>query len=83
VAIVVRDSREPNKTESGNCMEPLAKDQCVYWEKKRHWARDCPKKKKRGNGGSEARKEILFYIPSPTSSRQVRQFLGIAGFYRL
>ena len=45
--------------------------------------RDCPKKKTRGNGGSLKLEKRLFHIPSRTSSRQVREFLGTADFCRL
>ena len=52
-------------------------------KKKGHWVRDSPKKKKRGNDGSLKLEKRLFHIPSRTSSRQVREFLGTAGFCRL
>jgi hypothetical protein len=32
---------------------------------------------------SEARKETVFHIPLPTNQKQVREFLGMAGFYCL
>jgi len=36
--------------QSGNLgnKTPLDKDQCAYCKKKRHWARDCPKKGNKG-----------------------------------
>jgi hypothetical protein len=46
LATVLRETREPSKTVLGNCIEPLAKEQCAYCKEKRHWVRDCPKKKR-------------------------------------
>lgn len=34
-------------------------------------------------GGEDGRKETMFHIPHPTSQKQVREFLGMAGFCHL